>query len=166
MVPNGRRSSARDFGIVEKKSIIEKRIKREEKQRVMGGKARYIRGKGIKDPIYRAIITNEDGETVEYNDQALMVSVIAESNRIRQQQCIGSPFMTPPLVDIFGHLANEEIALQVINGTFNIPTEVDPVAAALIRKLERPEEIRSKKETKTHGFTMIYSMKINILEYI
>ena len=42
------------------KSIIEKRLKREEKQRVMGRKARYIRGKGIKDPIYRAITTNED----------------------------------------------------------------------------------------------------------
>ena len=128
------------------KSIIEKRIKREEKQRDMGRKARYIRGKGIKDPIYRTITTNKDCETIEHNDQASMVSVIAESNRIRQQQCTGTPFMTSPLVDIFGHLASEEAALQVMNVTFDIPAKVDPIAAALIKKLERIEEIKSKEE--------------------
>ena len=54
--------------------------------------------------------------------------------------------MTLLLVDIFGYLASEDAALQVMNGTFDIPAEVDPIAAALIQKLERTEEIKSKEE--------------------
>lgn len=93
------------------KSIIEKRMKREEKQREMGRKARYIRGKGIKAPVFIVITTNENGETIEHNNQSTMVHIIAQSNRIRQQQCLGTPLMTSLLVDIFGHLANKVAAL-------------------------------------------------------
>ena len=54
-------------------------MKREEKQRDLGRKARYIRGKGIKAPVFRAIATNDNGETIEYNNQSEMVAVIAQS---------------------------------------------------------------------------------------
>ena len=57
-------------------------MKREEKQRQLGRRARRIRGKGIKAPVLRAITTNEDGERIELNSHATMVPVIAESNRV------------------------------------------------------------------------------------
>ena len=45
------------------KETIKKRMKREEKQRDIGQKARRIRGKGINAPVFRALTTNENGET-------------------------------------------------------------------------------------------------------
>ena len=80
------------------KETIKKRMKREEKQRTLGRKARRIRGKGFNAPVFKALTTNEYGETIEFHDQSSMVPIIAQSNRIRQQQCSGTPFMTPPLV--------------------------------------------------------------------
>ena len=105
-----------------------------------------IRGKGMNAPVFRALTTDENGETIEFNDQSTMVPIIAQSNRVRQQQCSGTPFMIPPLVEIFGHLANEEPAQQVKNGTFNIPEEVDPVVKDLIQSLKMNDEIRKRKE--------------------
>ena len=46
---------------------------------------------------------------------------MAAFNLTRQQQCIGTPFMFSPLIDNFGYLANEELAQQVINGTYIPP---------------------------------------------
>ena len=81
------------------KEIIKKRMKREEKQWQLGQRARHIRGKGIKAPVLRAITTNEEGESIELNSHSTMVPVIAESNRIRQRQCSGTPFLIPPLLN-------------------------------------------------------------------
>ena len=126
------------------RDIIKKRMKREEQQRVLGGKSKRLRGKGFSPPVFRAISTNEHGEMVEHNDQESMIPVIAESNCRRQQQCRGTPFMTSPLVDIFGHLANKDPAHQVIEGTFEIPEEIDPAVAELIRSLKMPDSIKKK----------------------
>ena len=61
-------------------------MKREERQVDDGSKARDITGKKAKDPVYRAVTTDEDGITTELNSQETMIPVIAESNQIRQQQ--------------------------------------------------------------------------------
>ena len=55
-------------------------MKREEKQRDIGRKARRIRGKGINAPVFRALTTNENGESIEFNSQSSMVPLITESN--------------------------------------------------------------------------------------
>lgn len=85
--------------------IIEDQIKREEKQIIDGMKLKGITEKQKKDPVFRAVMTAEDGTNTEFNSQEEMVQVIAESNRLRQQQCGETPFMTSLLVDIFGYLA-------------------------------------------------------------
>ena len=73
----------------------------------MGRKARRIRGKDTWSPVLRAVTTNEDDDEIELNTQKEMIPAIAESNKVRQQQCIGTPFMSPPLVGEFGYLADE-----------------------------------------------------------
>ena len=57
-------------------------MEREERQVDDGSKARGITGKKAKDPVYRAVTTDEDEITTELNNQETMVPVIAESNRI------------------------------------------------------------------------------------
>lgn len=128
------------------RETIKKRMKREESQRVLGQKARRIRGKGIKTPVFKAVTTDENGETIEFNTQSSMVPIIAESNRFRQQQCSGTPFMTPPLVEIFGHLASNIAANQVKNGTFIPPAGNDSVIVDLFELLKMPKVLKEKKE--------------------
>ena len=60
------------------------RIKREQKAREMGSKARSIRAKGIKDPVLRATATDENGNEFECNSQETMIPIIAKSNLERQ----------------------------------------------------------------------------------
>ena len=90
------------------KQAIRKRIIREQVSRLMGRRARAIREKNLKLPVMRAVATDENGNNYECNSQETMVPVIAESNKIRQEQCVDTPFMTEPLLSDFGYLANEE----------------------------------------------------------
>ena len=75
-----------------------------------------------------------------------MVPVIAESNRIRQQQCIGTPFMTELLVDIFGYLADPALAQQVIDGTFIPPPGTNEYVVEFIVALKKTESIKKRNE--------------------
>ena len=72
----------------------------------------------VRDPILRATATNDSGEIFECENEDEMVEYMAKSNLSRQQQSIETPFMTHPLVDIFGYLATDEVAQSVINGTY------------------------------------------------
>ena len=92
------------------RQIIENRMKREQKSRDLGWKARQITGKSAKEPVLRAITTDENGDTIELNRQEDMIPVLAESNKSRQQQCENTPFMTSPLLEDFGYLPPEELA--------------------------------------------------------
>ena len=67
--------------------IIQNRMKREQKSRDLGWKARLITEKSIKSPVLRAITTNANSDTVELNHQDNMVPVMADSNKFWQQQC-------------------------------------------------------------------------------
>lgn len=46
------------------REIIKKRRKREESQRLLGGKSKRLRGKGYNPPVFRAISKNDQGETI------------------------------------------------------------------------------------------------------
>ena len=100
---------------------VKDRLQREKHQRVMGNNSKCIRQKNIRDPILRATATNNSGEIFECENEDEMVEYMAKSNLSRQQQSIETPFMTYPLVDIFGYLATDEVAQSVINGTYQPP---------------------------------------------
>ena len=60
--------------------VVARRLRREQKSREQGRRARRITGKNIKEPVLRATVIN-DGIIEEYNTQSEMVPIIAESNR-------------------------------------------------------------------------------------
>ena len=93
----------------------------------MGRRARAIREKNLKLPVMRAVATDENGNNYECNSQETMVPVIAESNKIRQEQCVDTPFMTEPLLSDFGYLANEENTQKVLDGEYVPPEPEGPV---------------------------------------
>ena len=100
----------------------------------------------MKEPILRATIEDENGNEKELNSPASMVAAIAASNEKRQKQCEGTPFMTQPLLNDFGYLANREYAEQVMQGTYEAPEGTCPYAIEFIKALKMPESIRDAKK--------------------
>ena len=127
------------------KKVIKDRMKREKASRDLGKKARRIRMKKQKNPILRAVVIDSNGNRKELNTQSSMVAAMAESNQRRQQQCVGTPFMKEPLQSIFGYLPSEEIAMQVYNGTIELPDNVSSFVKDFIEACKAPEAIRKRK---------------------
>ena len=128
------------------RKVILARIQREKKSAEMGRQSRWITGKNIKAPVLKAITMNDQGEQIKLNTQENMVPVIAASNLLRQKQSEGSPFMTSPLLDDFGYLAEEEYAKQIIAGTYQIPEGTSSYAAEFIETLKMSDAVKDLGE--------------------
>jgi hypothetical protein len=73
----------------------------------------------------------------------MMVPAMGISNSLRQQQCTQTPFQMAPLLDIMRYLMdNEEIARQVMDGTFIPPEGTDEVAIELLETLKMEVSVR------------------------
>ena len=126
------------------KLIIQNRMKREQKSRDLGWKARQITGKSIKAPVLSAVTTDKNGDTVKLNWQDDMVPVMAYSNKCRKQQCESTLFMMSPLLEDFGYLPPETLANQVMEGTYTPPTGTCPYAVEFLASLKRTPNISSR----------------------
>ena len=101
-----------------------------------------IRGKGIKDPVLRTIATDKNGDDFKCNSEQTMIPEI-KSNRIRPQQCIDTLFITKPLVNLFGYLANEQNLKRVINGRFISLEGTNSYAVEFLDTLRMPRLIKA-----------------------
>ena len=72
-----------------------------------------------------------------------MVAAMTISNRVRQQQCLGTPSMIAPFINNFGYLANTAAAKAVINGTYVCPPDMDPYLVEFIETLPMPASVRN-----------------------
>jgi hypothetical protein len=109
----------------------------------MGLAARNIRHKNLKDPVLCAVASDSDSSQYECNSQDTMVPAMGTSNSNRQQQCKQTPFQMAPLLNIMGYLMdNDEIAQQVMDGTFSPPEGTDPVVAELLETLQMEDSVR------------------------
>ena len=104
--------------------------------------SKCIQQKNVRDPILRATATNDSGKIFECENEEEMIAYMAKSNLSRQQQSIETPFMTKPLVDIFGFLVENTVVQSVINGTFQSPTNMPKFVIEFLKTLEMPEIIR------------------------
>ena len=108
----------------------------------MGNNAKCIQHKDARDPILRLTATNDNGEIFECENEEEMISYMAKLNLPRQQQSIKIPFMTSPLVDIFGYLAKDKVAQAVINGTFMAPADTPKYVLEFLDTLIMPDAIK------------------------
>ena len=65
---------------------------------------------------------------------------------ITTKKCESTPFLTEPLVEIFGYLANPEVAQQVINGTYVASPGTPLIVVDFLLALKRPKSTRERKE--------------------
>jgi hypothetical protein len=62
--------------------------------------------------------------------------------------------MTEPLVMDLGYLADTEAAQRILDGTYDIPADLDTDALKLIHKLRMPESIRKSPRTSSRAETL------------
>ena len=60
------------------------------------------------------------------------------SNLSRQQQCLGTPSMTPPFTTDFGYLAATPATKEVIAGSYTPPPDMDPFLVELLDAMSMP----------------------------
>jgi len=114
---------------------IRARMKRERQARALGRGSKRITGKGSKQAILRAETLSPDGSIIELHTQGEMVAAMGLSNLNRQQQCLGTPSMSPPFTYDFGYLADTQAALDTIKGTYNPPPDTDSYLVEFLNTL-------------------------------
>ena len=123
---------------------IRARMKREKNAIELGKAARAIRQRDNKHAVLKAVVTNAEGVDEELDSQDTMVQAMAESNRERQQKCLGTPSMEPLFVEDFGYLADTAAAIEVINGTYVAPEGMNAYLIELLDTMKMPDSIRAK----------------------
>jgi hypothetical protein len=79
----------------------------------------------------------------ECTDKLSMEDACIAENTARFSQAESTPPMTEPLVTDLGYLADPKAAQRILDGTCDIPADLDTYAAKLIHELRMPESIRN-----------------------
>jgi hypothetical protein len=87
--------------------------------------------------------TNADGTIRELTTKKEMERACMIENEDHFSQSEDAPFMKTPLLDNFGYLTNTDSAHQALQGAYNIPHDMDPYAALLLKELQKidPDKI-------------------------
>jgi hypothetical protein len=98
------------------------------------------------------VASDPDGNQYECNIQDKMVPAMGTSNSDHQQQCKQTPFQMAPLLDIMGYLMdNDEIAQQVMDGTFSPLEGTYPTRPSVHVNNPRRQPLRMEKSKRTHS---------------
>ena len=85
----------------------------------------------------------QDGVRVECTEKISMENACISENTSRFSQASATPPMIEPLISDLGYLADTDAAERILAGTYDIPADLDPYAALLIRELRMPDSIRN-----------------------
>ena len=78
-----------------------------------------------------------DGEVMEYTEQEEIEKVIQDECEVRFTLAHSAPIMTTLLGERLRYLEDEEIARQIITGTFEIPDDIDPATTKILEEIGR-----------------------------
>jgi len=123
---------------------IRARMKREKTAIKLGKAFHAIQQRDNKHAVLKPVATNAEDVDEELDFQATMVPAMAASNRERQQECLDTPSMEPVFVADFGYLADMAAALEVINGTYVAPDDMNAYLVELFDMMKMPDSIRAK----------------------
>ena len=106
--------------------------------------------KNQKEPKYTSLFHTVDGNRIECSDKVSMEKACTAESLLRYTRCHSSPFYEEPLLSALGVLADTEAAEQILQGTFEIPPELDPHTKAIIGLLQRPPPTKCLDITAFH----------------
>jgi len=78
-----------------------------------------------------------DGEVLEYTEQEEIEKVIQDECEVRFTLAHSAPIMTTLLREQLRYLSDEEIARQIITGTYDIPDDLDPATTKILEEIGR-----------------------------
>ena len=106
--------------------------------------------KNQKGPKYTSLFHTVDGTRIECSDKVSMEKACTAESLLRYTRCHSSPFYKEPLLSALGVLADTEAAEQILQGSFEVPPELDPHTKAIIGLLQRPPTNKCLDITAVH----------------
>jgi hypothetical protein len=98
-----------------------------------------------------------DGVRTECTDKLSMEDACIAEHSARFSQAESTRPMTEPLVTDLGYLADTEAAQRILDGTYDIPADLNTYAAKLIDELRMPESIRNNPLMSSRVETLDYT---------
>ena len=113
------------------------RLRRHEEQRELGRTAKRITGK-----LESKSVTKVEWQGQEMTAKQDIERTLLQVNEAKTRASEQTAFLQPPLLQEFGHKANNGNATRVLNGTYQCPPGCARESDTLIRGLRTPHNIR------------------------
>jgi hypothetical protein len=114
---------------------IKQRMQRESSKNTWSLIKRTVRDP--RSPSVQRIQTVVDGEVKEYTKQEEIKKVIQDECEVRFTLAHSAPILTTLLGERLRYLEDEEVARQIITGTFDIPDDIEPATAKILEEIGR-----------------------------
>ena len=88
-----------------------------------------------KSPQVLRVQRVEDGELCEYNTKEEVEQVVQEECNARFTRAHKAPVMKNPLAKRLRYLEDEEVAKAIIEGTYEIPPELDDATRYILQEI-------------------------------
>jgi hypothetical protein len=98
----------------------------------------YLIQRTVKDPHSPSVLKVQrvvEGETKEYTVQEDVEQAIQRECKVRFLLAHSAPIMTSLLGERIRYLSDELLAKAIITGTYNIPTDLDPATAMILKEI-------------------------------
>ncbi len=95
----------------------------------------------VKDPHSPSVLKVQrvvEGETKEYTVQKDVKQAIQQECEVRFLLAHSAPIMTLLLGERIRYLSDESLAKAIITGTYDIPTDLDPATAMILKEIGKP----------------------------
>ncbi len=117
----------------ERANAIKLKLHQEESKRMW-----YLIQRTVKDPRSPSVLKVQrvvEGETKEYTVQEDVEQAIQIEFKVRFLLAHSAPIMTSLLGERLRYLSDESLAKAIITGTYNIPTDLDPATAMILKEI-------------------------------
>ena len=134
-------------GNTAKATIIE-RLKREESQRRVFRKLKYLRGKIRSGSVSFIHTLGPDGNIQEVTEKESMERLLLDANENKFRQCESTPMMVEPLLSVFGQLGiNTLAAKQVMAGEYVCPPGAPSGASTILQQFAMSDIAKAADKT-------------------
>jgi hypothetical protein len=100
----------------------------------------YLIKRMVKDPHSPSILRVQkvvEGEVKEYTVQETVEQAIQQECKVRFSLAHSAPIMNLLLGEKLWYLLDESLAKAIITGTYNIPTDLEPTTAMILKEIGR-----------------------------
>jgi len=111
---------------------------KQQMQRENSKKVWYLIKRTVKDPRSPSVLKVQqviNGEVQEFHEQDEIERAIQEECEVRFTLAHSAPIMSNLLGEKLRYLSDEEIARQIITGTYEIPDELDPATKMILEEI-------------------------------